>query len=310
MDREIHAVTGAFGFSGKYIAQRLLAKGFTVRTLTNSPERESPLAGAIQAFPLAFHDPVALAASLEGVKVLYVTYWVRFNHATFTHADAVRNTIALFNAAKAAGVERVVYVSITNADPDSPLEYFSGKGRLENVLKDSGLSYAILRPAVLFGDGGILINNIAWTLRRLPVFCVFGNGGYHIQPIFVDDLARLAVEWGAKRDNVTVPAIGPEDFTYRGLVSTIGAIIGHTRPIVGVPPTIGYWAAWLIGRMVNDIFVTREEITGLMSDLLHVPDAAPTGTTKLTDWAREHSATLGARYENELARREDRKLKY
>jgi len=310
MDREIHAVTGAFGFSGKYIAQRLLAKGHEVRTLTNSPQRESPLSGTVQAFPLAFHDPKGLAASLEGVKALYVTYWVRFNHAAFTHADAVRNTVALFEAAKAAGVERVVYVSITNADPASPLEYFSGKGRLENVLKGSGVSYAILRPAVLFGDGGILINNIAWTLRRLPVFCVFGNGGYHIQPIFVDDLARLAVEWGAKRDNVTLPAIGPEDFTYRELVREIGAIIGHKRPIVGVPPTVGYLAAWLIGQMMHDVFVTREEITGLMSDLLHVPNAAPTGTTKLTDWVREHAATLGVGYENELARRKDRKLRY
>jgi NADH dehydrogenase len=294
----VHAVTGAFGYSGKYIARRLLDAGHQVVTLTHSARSDN----RIHAFPFNFDKPDELAHSLEGVSVLYNTYWVRFNYRTFTHADAVRNTLTLFAAAKRAGVERIVHVSITNPREDSPLEYFSGKARLERALIESGISHAILRPTVLFGREDILINNIAWALRRFPAFMVFGDGQYRIQPIYVDDLAALAVREGASRGNAIINAIGPETFSYRGLVKQIAQIIGRARPIVSVPPGLGYLASRVIGWFVNDIFITREEITGLMGDLLYV-DAPPAGTTKLTEWAREHRDELGRRYASELARR-------
>ncbi len=316
-DRCIHAVTGAFGYSGKYIAARLLDRGHRVITLTNSPQRHNPFGDQVSARPFHFDQPPKLVESLRGVQVLYNTYWVRFNHRTFTHADAVRNTLTLFQAAKEAGVERIVHVSITNPSEDSPLEYFQGKARLERELRESGISYAILRPTVLFGKEDILINNIAWALRRLPAFGVFGDGNYRLQPIYVDDLAQLAVELGDKSvtesgkrsDNVVIDAIGPETFTYRGLVETVGQIIGKPRPVISVPPRLGYAACWILGRLVNDVIITPEEIRGLMDDLLYV-DAPPTGTTKLTDWARRYADTLGYRYTSELARRQDRQSSY
>jgi NADH dehydrogenase len=241
--------------------------------------------------------------------VLYNTYWVRFNHRLFNHADAVRNTERLFEAAKGANVERIVHVSIANPSEKSQLEYFNGKARLEIALADSGISHAILRPTVLFGKEDILINNIAWALRRLPVFGVFGNGEYRLQPIYVDDFAALAVEQGTKRENVTVDAIGPETFTYRELVKVIGETIGKKRPIISVPPSVGYLAGRIIGKYVGDVMITREEIKGLMDDLLFV-DSAPVGTTTLTGWIQEHADSLGRRYSSELARRQDRSEDY
>ncbi len=305
----LHAVTGAFGYSGKYIAQRLLAEGQSVITLTNSLHRKNPFGDQVRAVPFNFDNPAKLAESLRGVSVLYNTYWVRFNHRTFTHADAVRNTETLFQAAQAAGVSRIVHVSITNPSEDSPLEYFSGKARLERVLRESGVSHAILRPTVLFGKEDILVNNIAWALRHLPVFGVFGDGQYKLQPIYVDDLAQLAIEQGRQTNNVTIEAIGPETFTYRGLAETIGAIIDKRRPIVSVPPGLGYAVGWVIGKLVRDVMITREEIRGLMGNLLCV-DAPPAGATKLTDWARERAASLGLHYASELARRQDRAAEY
>jgi NADH dehydrogenase len=227
----------------------------------------------------------------------------------FQHADAVKNTLVLFKAAKDANVERIVHISITNPSKDSPLEYFSGKARLERALEDSGISYAILRPTVLFGKEDILINNIAWTLRHLPAFGVFGNGEYRLQPIYVDDLANLAVEQGAKHDNVTIDAIGPETFTYRELVKTIGEAIRNKRAIISVPPFLGLVAGAILGKCVGDVMITREEIKGLMADLLSV-DSPPAGTTKLTNWIQEHADTLGKRYTSELARRKDRTIEY
>ena len=307
--QELHVVTGAFGYSGKYIATRLLDAGYRVRTLTNSLHRFNPFGERVEAYPFNFDNPDQLAASLEGAVVLYNTYWVRFNHKDFSHSVAVQNTLTLFEAAKRAGVKRVVHVSITNPSEASPLEYFSGKARLERALAESGLSYAILRPTVLFGKEDILINNIAWVLRRLPVFGVFGAGQYRLQPIYVDDLAKLAVEQGHETSDRIVNAIGPETFTYRGLVQEIGTIIGKRRPIVSVPPAIGYVFGWSLGQVMGDVMITREEIKGLMADLLYT-DAPPVGVTQLTAWAGEHAATLGQHYASELARRKNRESAY
>ncbi|KCZ71475.1 nucleoside-diphosphate-sugar epimerase [Candidatus Methanoperedens nitroreducens] len=308
-NNETHVVTGAFGYSGKYIARRLLDAGYQVRTITNSPARVNPFGDRVKACPYNFDDPEKLIESLHGASVLYNTYWVRFNHSDFTHSFAVDNTLRLFDAAKRAGIKRIVHISITNPSEDSHLEYFSGKAQLERALIESGLTYTILRPTVLFGKEDILINNIAWFLRRFPVFGVFGDGNYRLQPIYVDDLARLAVEQGQRTENCIIDATGPETFTYRGLVEEIGNIIGKSRPIVSVSPAACYFVGALIGKIVGDVTITRDEIEGLMADLL-CTDSPPAGETKLTEWIRENSTGLGMRYTSELARRKNRTEPY
>jgi NADH dehydrogenase len=308
-DRELHVVTGAFGYSGRYIAERLLRAGHRVRTLTNSPDREHSFGGRVEVHPFNFDRPERLASSLEGAQVLYNTYWVRFTHADFSYSQAVHNTRALFAAARRAGVRRVVHVSITNPREDSPLEYFRGKALLERDLAESGLSYTILRPAVLFGGEDILINNIAWILRRLPVFGVFGAGYYQLQPISIHDFADLAVAQGLARVDRIIDAIGPETYSYRELVTELARVIGVRRPIVSVPPQLGYLTGWLLGRLLGDVLITRDEIEGLMQGLL-ATESEPAGQTKLSVWAREHADTLGRRYATELGRRRDRRVPY
>ena len=308
---ELNVVTGAFGYSGKYITTRLLEAGVRVRTLTNSTQRANPFGDRVEVHPFNFDYQSALIDSLRGVSVLYNTYWIRFNtqEPGFQHSVAVENTLKLFEAAKQAGVPRIVHTSITNPSEDSPLEYFKGKAVLERALKESGLSYAILRPNVLFGHEDILINNIAWTLRKLPVFGVFGDGQYRLQPMHVDDFADLAVEQGKDRTNRVIDAIGPETFTYRRLVEEIGNIIGIKRPIVSVSPSIGYAVGAVLGKLVGDVMITRDEVEGLMADLL-VTSSPPAGSTRLSDWARKHADTLGKHYASELARRKNRQAAY
>jgi NADH dehydrogenase len=304
-----HVITGAFGYSGSYIAARLLDQGVEVHTLTNSAGRSHRLRDRMTASPLAFDDSEVLRKGLEGADVLYNTYWVRFNHKGFSHTEAVEGTLRLFDAARAAGVGRVVHISITNPSEESRLEYFSGKARLERALKESGLAYTILRPAVLFGGQDILVNNIAWMLRRLPVFGVFGDGSYRLQPIHVDDLAELAIEEAGRTENRVVDAIGPETFSFRELATRIGEIIGCARPVVSVPPALGYAVARTLGLLLRDVVLTRDEIDGLMQGLL-CTDSPPAGRTALTDWARDHADVLGRRYASELARRRDREHSY
>jgi NADH dehydrogenase len=306
---ELHVVTGAFGYSGQHIAERLLFEGHRVRTLTASGSRASPLAGRIEVRPFDFDRPDALEHSLRGAAVLYNTYWVRFNHPEFSFARAVENTRTLFAAARRAGVGRVVHVSITNPSPDSRLEYFRGKARLEQDLRASGLPHSIVRPAVLFGGQDILVNNIAWVLRRLPIVGIFGDGRYCLQPIHVDDFAALAVAEGRLREDRTLDAIGPETFTYRGLLELLAHILGLRRLFLPVPPAVGYAAGWLLGKLLGDVLITRDEIDGLMQGLL-CTDSPPTGRILLSQWARENAATLGRRYASELNRRRDRRTAY
>lgn len=305
-----HAVTGAFGFSGKYIAGQLLEAGKRVVTLTGSPDRPNPFSGRVEARPFAFNNITAMTESLRDVEVLYNTYWVRFNHGSFTYAAAVRNTLALFEAAKTAGVERVVHVSITNADTKSPYEYFSSKGHLENALKASGLNYAIVRPAVLFGPEDILVNNIAWAVRLFPVFCLFGNGEYSLRPVHVEDFAAQMVGQGQSRECATVNALGPESFRYRDMIAMIAEALGKKRRLVSIKPEWALHGARILSKLLGDVLITPDEVHALMDGLLDVPDAGPSGTIPMSDWVRDNSRTLGRVYHSELDRRLDRKLAY
>ena len=306
----MHVVTGAFGYTGRSLAEQLLRSGVKVRTLTNSPGRPHAFGSAIDVHPLAFDRPDALAQSLEGCNVLYNTYWVRFNHRLFTFERAVANTKVLFDAAKRAGVKRVVHVSILHARDADDLGYYRGKHELELALEGTGLSHAIIRPGVLFGRFDVLVNNIAWVLRHLPLFGVFGDGRYALRPMHVDDMAGLMIRQGALPTNTISDAVGPERFEYRQLVEMIGRIIGVRRAVVGVPWWAGLAVSKLLNPLVKDVIITREEIDGLVRSLLDSSADAPVGAVRLSDWAREHAGELGTRYASEVGRRVQRRVAY
>jgi NADH dehydrogenase len=306
----MHVVTGALGYTGRSIAEQLIARGERVRTLTNSMGRPNPFGNSLEVMPLAFGDADALARSLDGCEVLYNTYWVRFNHRLFTFDQAVANTKALFEAARRAGVRRVVHVSILHAREADDLDYYRGKHELERALEASGLSHAMVRPGVLFGRFDVLVSNIAWVLRRLPVFGVFGDGAYRLRPLHVDDMARLMIREGDASANTIVDAVGPESFAYRELVETIAGIIGVTRRVIGVPAWAGLAVSKAINPLVRDVIITRQEIDGLMRGLLDSDANAPEGAVPLTAWAREQRGELGVRYASEVGRRVQRAVRY
>ena len=304
------AVTGAYGYSGQYMAQRLLDAGHEVHTLTNSPHRANRFGERVKAFRYNFSKPAELEKSLCGVDVLINNYWVRFDKPPqFTFARALANAKVLFDAAKRAGIGRIVHISITNPDRNSDLPYFSGKAEMEDHLKSTGLSYAILRPTVLFGKEDILINNIAWALRHLPVFGIYGDGRYRLQPIYVDDLAAAAVARITGETNETIDAIGPETFRYSDMVEMIAREIASRALIVPMPPMLAYQGIRMLGWLVHDVITTPDEIKGLMEERLYV-DAPPLGETKLSDWVRASRRRLGRRYTSEMQRRLDRVSRY
>ena len=301
----IQAVTGAFSYTGKYIARHLLSQGKQVITLVNHPEQARPYGSQLKTYPFNFDQPEALTASLEGAEVLYNSYWVRFDYGDSSFQKAITNTGILLEAARRAGVRRVVHISVSNADPASTLPYFRGKGQLEELVANSGLSYAILRPALIFGREDLLLHNIAWLLRRFPAFAIPGKGDYRVQPIFVEDLAALAVEAGAMEENITLDTIGPETFTFYELVDLLRGAVGSRALLVRTPPGLALALSWTLSRLVGDVMLTRDELAGLMEDLL-MTESPPNAERRLSEWVRENAEGLGREYVSELRRHHGR----
>lgn len=294
-------VTGAYGYTGRYIARRLLAMGRKVLTLTGHPNRPDIFGGQVAVAPYAFENPGELTRSLGGATTLYNTYWVRFPRGPVTFERAVGNTEILLRAAREAGVGKIVHLSVTGASADSDLPYFRGKGAVEAAIVRSGLSYAILRPTVIFGAEDILINNMAWLLRHFPIFALPGSGRYLLQPIFVDDVAEMAVAAAQVRENTVIDAAGPETFTFEELVRLIRDSVDSRARILHVRPGLALFLAGLAGLLVRDVVLTRDEVAGLMANLL-VSDKPPTGKTPLGGWLRENAEGVGRRYASELDR--------
>jgi NADH dehydrogenase len=299
---QLDLVTGAFSYSGSHIAQRLLDAGRQVRTLTSHADRDHPLQGNVEALAYRFDDPAALMKSLEGVSTLYNTYWVRFDRGQTTFANAIENSRMLFFAAKRAGVERIVHVSITNPSIDSPLPYFRGKALVEYALAQSGTPYSIVRPTWLFGgQRDVLVNNIAWILRRLPVFALPGSGAYPVQPVHVDDLARTCIEAAQADDDLVIDAAGPEQMPFGELVALVRAAVNSHSPVIRLPPALMSASAGAFGMLVGDVVLTADEITGLTAGLL-VSHQPPRGQIAFTHWLGQHASSLGNSYANELHR--------
>jgi len=300
-ENDFDVVTGASGYTGRYITRVLLARGRRVRTLTGHPTRANPFGDQVEAVPFNFDRPDDLKRSLEGARALFNTYWIRFPHGGQTFDTAVANTRIMLDAATAAGVRKFVHISVTNATESSPLPYFRGKAMVEAAVKDSALSYAIIRPALIFGVEDILLNNIAWLLRRVPFFAIPGRGDYRVQPIFAADLAEIAVN--AARDDLsaTLDAVGPEIFTFDELVRMLASAVGSNSRIVHVDPRVAVAFARIVGWLVRDVTLTRDEARGLMSNLL-VTDSPPNAATRFTEWLRTNADKIGIAYASELAR--------
>ena len=294
-------VTGAAGYTGRFITAQLLRQGHQVQSLTGRPDRPSPFGDQVPFHPFEFDQPDRLTRLLSGTDTLYNTYWYRFPHGDRTYERCVEETKILFRAAAEAGVRRVVHISIAQA-ARSDLAYFAGKAALEADLRGSGLSYGIVRPTVLFGKGDVLINNIAWCLRKLPVF-LLPPGDYGIQPVHVVDLARIAVSAAGDDENTVVDAAGPETWWFRDLVRLIRDKLSLRSAVLPAPRPVVYAAGRLFGLVLRDTVLTRDEIAGLSAGLcVSDADHPPTGATKLSEWLDRRADTLGREWASEMQR--------
>jgi NADH dehydrogenase len=295
----VDAVTGAFSYTGSVIARELLARGRPVRTLVRSPAPAGhPLAGAVRVAPLDLDDEAALVRALDGTEVLYNTFWIRFPRGQWTFEWAIAASARLFRAAAEAGVERIVHISVTRPSLASPYAYFRAKAAVDDLVLAAPVPATVVRPSLVFGGRQeILVNNIAWFLRRLPVFAI-PRRACHVQPVHVDDVARLVIEEAGPG---VVDAVGPEAFTYRGLVECVAAAVGARTRLVPLPEHAVTSFGQAAGLALRDTVVTREELGALTASLL-TSDDPPRGTVLFSEWVARQRDWLGREYHSELDR--------
>ena len=296
------AVTGAFGYTGRYLAEQLLERGSAVLNLTNHADRPHPFADRVPVAPMDFSDPAGLRRSLAGVDVLYNSYYIRYPYRGVAFDDAVRNTRILVEAAAEAGVRRIVHVSVVGVETHDHLPYYRGKRQQEAIVRGAGLPYAILRPTWVFGLGDVLTNNIAWMLRRFPVFVVPGDGRYRVQPVAAEDVARVAIEKTEASETGVWDVAGPDVLTFDEMVRLVRTAVRSKALLVHVPPSIAVTMARLMGALLRDRVLTRQEVEGLASSAL-VSAEPPRGRISVRHWLQGAGSQLGLRYESEIGRR-------
>ncbi len=112
--------------------------------------------------------------------------------------------------------------------------------------------YAIIRPTLVFGEGDPLLNNMAWALRRFPVFPVFGSGDYRVQPIYAEDLAAQALAAGFRNDSFVADAAGTDTFTFEELLHLLASEVGARVRLAHTPPPLGFSLTRLVGLLLRD----------------------------------------------------------
>ena len=294
-------VTGSFGYIGKYITRVLLEAGHEVKTITTHPKKPNPFGERVKASPYYFDNTDMLIQSLGGCDTLFNTYWVRFNYRSWSFDKALSNTMILFQCAKEAGVRKIVHISVTNPSETDDLPYYRGKALQEKALRELGIEYAIVRPSLVFGEEDILVNNIAWTIRKFPLVPIFGSGRYRVQPVYVEDLAAIVVKASQNEGSQIIDAIGPETFTYEEFLKLIARELGRKVAFFHTSPSVGILLGKNIGLLVNDVVLTKDELRGLMVNKL-VSAQEPNGKTLFSDWLRSNSASIGTEYTSELNR--------
>lgn len=298
----LNVVTGGLSYIGKYITRRLLDQRQRVLILTGHPNRPNPFGDKVRVTPFDFDNTGALIRNLQGATTLYNTYWVRFDHGQISFAKAVENTRVLIKAAAEAGIRKIVHISVSNPSEDSLFPYFRGKAQLEKAIIDSKLPYAIIRPTLVFGgEEEILVNNVAWLLRRFPIFALPSGRDYRLQPIFVEEVAKEAVDAATNIHNQILDAAGPDIFRFEDLVGLIAKKI-RSRPIFfHAGPASALSLLKVVGLMVNDVVLTKDELGALGANLL-VSSHPPTGQIRLSDWLDKNGDVLGRCYASELNR--------
>jgi NADH dehydrogenase len=249
-------VTGATGFVGRALLPRLAEGGHTVRVLLR-PSRQTPRLPKgvpVQVSIARLDDDRGLRAALAGVETVIHLVGAEWGgpEGDVLAVDA-GGTRLMAEAAQAAGVKRLIYLSHLGADRASAYPVLKAKGIAEEFVRQSGVPHTIIRSAMLFGPDDVFVNVLAALIKLGPGFFLMpGDGRAALQPLWVDDLATC-IEWSLAESsflNQTLALGGPEFITLRTMVEIVMEVLGVRRLVVPVRPVYLRWGAWFLEQML------------------------------------------------------------
>jgi uncharacterized protein YbjT (DUF2867 family) len=231
-------ITGATGYIGRHLAARLAANGERPRCLVRNKRRAASIlpADKVELVEGDTTRPETLPAAVQGVDAIVHTAFITAdrkqsvgNHYNETN---VRGTANLVQAAKDAGVQRIIEVSGLGTKPDKPGSYMQGRYLAEKMVKESGLSWTIIQPSVLFGKDAPFIKGLTDLIRSAPVVPLIGGGSILFQPIYVEDVVTVIVkvlEDPSGTADKTYTIGGPEYHSFTQIIDELLHTMHKTR---------------------------------------------------------------------------------
>lgn len=270
-------VLGGSGFVGRHVVAKLVDAGHRVVVPTRRRDRarDVMLLPTVTIVETDVHDPAKLAALVGRADVVVNLVGILHEEGGQTFARAhVELPRKLIAACEAAGVKRLVHMSALGAAPDGPSKYQRSKGEAEGLVASSGLDWTIFRPSVIFGRGDSFLTMFARLVRLLPVVALAAPAA-RFQPVWIGDVAHCFAR--SVDDDRTVgqryDLAGPSVYTLRELVTYVGDLTGHRRPIVPLGPGLSQLQARML-ELLPVKLMTRDNLASMQQDNVS-PDPFP-----------------------------------
>ncbi len=268
------AITGGTGFIGGNLASLLLREGHEVVLI--SRVREAFPAPGIKSIPIGLSNAETLAGAFDGCDAVVHCAGINRELGKQTYVEVhVEGTRRVLDAAKRAGVRKIVYVSFLRARPNCGSPYHESKFAAEELVREAGLDYTVVKPGVIYGRGDHMLDHLSHAFHTFLVFAFVGLRDQLIRPTAVEDLVRILAA-AALRDprlkRKTVAVVGPETLTLRDAVRRVAGAVGK-RPLMFRMPLLFHYAfAWFLERLMRVPLISLAQVRILSEGLV---EAAP-----------------------------------
>lgn len=263
-------VTGGTGFVGSHLVRRMRQQNLPVRVLVRNPEKAADLkALGAELAPGDISDTASLEKAAAGVeRIVHLVGIIQESpRATFAkiHVEGTRN---LLQAAKVADVRHFLYQSALGTRPGAKSEYHKTKWQAEELVRERGIPFTILRPSLIYGSGDQFTLRLAHMIARSPVLPVIGSGTSKIQPIYIDDVVNCIIKavTGDSFLNEIYEIGGPEQLTYEEVTKAIAHAMGIHRPVVKMPLLFMKPMAQLLETVLPAPPITTDQLIMLQED--------------------------------------------